>query len=281
MTAVTLHWPWEAFSSLSFFCSFPVLAVRCYLLARSLARQSLIIESFSPFIAFRSAFLPMRMFDSYEHQQPSSVSSACEMESMDEIPPPSASSILSLNDDLTMSTRLSTTAPQSSVTLRFKVRVFFLSFFTLPSFVASLRRNANANLNQIQFLSDRSKISLVIIFNARNVSRYRVSRRYPNCSVPCVIAWSTCFKRPNNPHRLISSISSITQAIQRWAFAANRHRSPVPMACPRPTLWRSFVRHGQKRATERNSNRRWQRPKSNDRMFSTNYSLKNSRWLKT
>jgi len=43
------------------------------------------------------------------------------MESMDEIPPPSASSILSLNDDLTISNRLSTTAPPNSVTLRFKV----------------------------------------------------------------------------------------------------------------------------------------------------------------
>jgi hypothetical protein len=62
----------------------------------------------------------MRMFGSYEHQQPSPVPSSCDMESMDEIPPPSASSILSLNNDLTISNRLSTTAPQNSVTLRFK-----------------------------------------------------------------------------------------------------------------------------------------------------------------
>ncbi|CAF0986383.1 unnamed protein product [Rotaria sordida] len=62
----------------------------------------------------------MRMFDSYEHQQSSSATSSCDIESMDEIPPPTASSILSLNDDLTISNRLSTTTPQNSVTLRFK-----------------------------------------------------------------------------------------------------------------------------------------------------------------
>ncbi|CAF3334115.1 unnamed protein product [Rotaria socialis] len=62
----------------------------------------------------------MRMFDSYEHQQPSPAMSSCDMESMDEIAPPTASSILSLNEDLTMSSRLSTTTPQNSVALRFK-----------------------------------------------------------------------------------------------------------------------------------------------------------------
>ena len=67
----------------------------------------------------------MRMFNSYEHQQPSPVSSACDMESMDELPPPSASSILSLNDDLTLSNHLSTTTTQNPVTLRFKVRLYF------------------------------------------------------------------------------------------------------------------------------------------------------------
>ena len=69
----------------------------------------------------------MRMFDSYEHQPASSASSSCDMESMDEIAPPSASSILSLNEDLAMSTHLSTTVPQSSVTLRFKVSPFMSS----------------------------------------------------------------------------------------------------------------------------------------------------------
>lgn len=63
----------------------------------------------------------MRMFGSYEHQQSSPTSSTCDIESMDEIPPPSASSILSLNDDLSISNRLSTPAPQNPVTLRFKV----------------------------------------------------------------------------------------------------------------------------------------------------------------
>ncbi len=73
----------------------------------------------------------MRMFGSYEHRQPSPVSSSCDMESMDEIPPPSASSILSLNDDLTILNRLSTTAPQNSVTLRFKVRLInYFEFLT-------------------------------------------------------------------------------------------------------------------------------------------------------
>ncbi len=62
----------------------------------------------------------MRMFGSYEHQQPSPASSSCDMESMDEIPQPSASSILSLNDDLSISNRLSTSV-QNSVLLRFKV----------------------------------------------------------------------------------------------------------------------------------------------------------------
>jgi hypothetical protein len=73
----------------------------------------------------------MKMFGSYEHQQPSPASSSCDMESMDEIPPPSASSILSLNDDLTILNRLSTTAPQNSVTLRFKVRLInYFEFLT-------------------------------------------------------------------------------------------------------------------------------------------------------
>lgn len=68
----------------------------------------------------------MIMFDSYEHQQSSStVTVPCDMESMDEIPPPTTSSILSLNEDLTMSSRLSTTAPQNPVTLRFKVCLMF------------------------------------------------------------------------------------------------------------------------------------------------------------
>ena len=73
----------------------------------------------------------MKMFDSFDHQPASSASSTCDMESMDEIPPPSASSILSLNDDLTISSRLSTTTAQSSVTLRFKVihRQFHLREF--------------------------------------------------------------------------------------------------------------------------------------------------------
>ncbi len=67
------------------------------------------------------------MFGSYGHQQPSPISSTCDMESMDEIPPPSASSILSLSDDLTISNRLSTTVLQNPVTLRFKVSliIFF------------------------------------------------------------------------------------------------------------------------------------------------------------
>ena len=204
MTAVTLHWPWDAFFPLSLSSLLSLYFVRRCSLARSTVIDHWIVFSIH---FFQINTLPMRMFESYEHQQASSVSSACEMESMDEIPPPSASSILSLNDDLTMSTRLSTTAPQSSVTLRFKVRVFVLSLFTLSQLrVASLRRNANVNLNQIRFLSDRWRISLVIIFNERNVSRYRDSRRYPNCSVRCVIAWSTCSKRPNNPHRQICSI---------------------------------------------------------------------------
>lgn len=66
----------------------------------------------------------MRMFDSYEHQQPSPATSSYDMESMDEIPPPSASSILSLNEDLAISNHLSTTAPQNPVTLRFKVSFY-------------------------------------------------------------------------------------------------------------------------------------------------------------
>jgi hypothetical protein len=56
------------------------------------------------------------------------------MESMDEIPPPSASSILSLNDDLTISNRLSTTAPPNSVALRFKVCLITSFLSKLSSF---------------------------------------------------------------------------------------------------------------------------------------------------
>ena len=74
----------------------------------------------------------MRMFGSYEHQQPSPAPSACDMESMDEIPPPSASSILSLDDDLTISSRLSTTAPQNPVAVRFKVRIFITKDEPMP-----------------------------------------------------------------------------------------------------------------------------------------------------
>ncbi len=76
----------------------------------------------------------MRMFGSYEHQEPSPAPSSCDMESMDEIPPPSASSILSLNDDLTISNRLSTTAPPNSVALRFKVCLITSFLSKLSSF---------------------------------------------------------------------------------------------------------------------------------------------------
>ena len=77
----------------------------------------------------------MRMFGAYKHQQPSPASSSCDMESMDELPPPSASSILSLNDDLTISNRLSTTAPQTSVSLRFKVcQRIFLNILAIELF---------------------------------------------------------------------------------------------------------------------------------------------------
>lgn len=145
------------------------------------------------------------MFDSYEHhQQASSVSSSCEMESMDEIPPPSASSILSLNDDLTISTRLSTTAPQSSVTLRFKVSNMLMSIF-VSSFLLTnqFRKNVNVNSNPIQFLFVHSKILLAIIFNVRNAYHYHVYHQSPNYSVQCVIELSICFKQRNNHHQQI------------------------------------------------------------------------------
>ncbi|CAF1108865.1 unnamed protein product [Adineta steineri] len=60
------------------------------------------------------------MFGSYEHQPPSPALSSCDMESIDEMPPPSASSQLSINEDLTISNRLNITALQNSVSLRFK-----------------------------------------------------------------------------------------------------------------------------------------------------------------
>jgi len=66
------------------------------------------------------------MFASYEHQPPSPALSSCDMESIDEMPPPSASSQLSINDDLTISSRLNTTALHNSVSLRFKVSTKYL-----------------------------------------------------------------------------------------------------------------------------------------------------------
>ena len=57
------------------------------------------------------------MLDPYEQQE----SSSYDIELMDEIPPSSASSLLSFNDELTESNRLSTTTPQNAITLRFKV----------------------------------------------------------------------------------------------------------------------------------------------------------------
>ncbi|CAF1684472.1 unnamed protein product, partial [Adineta ricciae] len=62
----------------------------------------------------------MKMFGSYEHQPPSPALSSCDMESIDDMPPPSVSSQLSMNDDLTISNRLNITALQNSVSLRFK-----------------------------------------------------------------------------------------------------------------------------------------------------------------
>ena len=92
----------------------------------------------------------MRMFDSYEHQPASSASSSCDMESMDELAPPSASSILSLNEDLAMSSHLSTTVPQSSVTLRFKVNPFasssMITINLLRSFLSFLQKKRKRKL---------------------------------------------------------------------------------------------------------------------------------------
>lgn len=64
----------------------------------------------------------MRMFASYEHQPTSPALSSCDMASIDEMSSPSIpSSQHSIHDDLTLSTRLNTTALQNSLSLRFKV----------------------------------------------------------------------------------------------------------------------------------------------------------------
>ncbi len=63
----------------------------------------------------------MRMFPSYEHQPPSPALSSCDMESIDEMPSSPVVSQHSINDDLTISNRLNTTALQNSISLRFKV----------------------------------------------------------------------------------------------------------------------------------------------------------------
>lgn len=66
------------------------------------------------------------MLSSYDYQplSPSSMSSSCEIESMDEIP---ASTILSMNDDMTISTRLNTTTLENTRNHRLKVSSDHLS----------------------------------------------------------------------------------------------------------------------------------------------------------
>jgi hypothetical protein len=94
------------------------------------------------------------------------------------MPPPSASSQLSINDDLTISSRLNTTALHNSVSLRFKVRRKYLIVEIHISFY--LRKNANVNSNQIQFHFVHLKKLLAIIFNEKNVFLYHVYHLYQN-----------------------------------------------------------------------------------------------------